>query len=144
MSQAVLLLPRVLSLRDDALGVGDDARMILRQWREVTEHYQRPATRQPRRIDQRFSELAAIWKQERGPISSVAKMVMHPAYQQIIGMGPAVVPCLLRELEREPDHWFWALKAITGIDPVPPESRGKLQAMASAWIGWGREQGYQW
>lgn len=111
---------------------------------EAAEHCQWPTTQQSQGIDRRFKELAAIWKRERGPTSSVAKMVMHPAYQQIIGLGPAVVPALLRELEYEPDHWFWALKAITGVDPVPPESRGKVQAMAQAWVRWGREQGYQW
>ena len=109
---------------------------------EPTQLPQAPTTET--RLDQRFLELVAIWKQERGPTSSVAKMVMHPAYQKIIGMGPAAVPFLLRELEREPDHWFWALKAITDSDPVPPESRGKIQEMARAWVRWGREQGYQW
>ena len=54
---------------------------------------------------------------------------MSPSYQRIIGLGSAVVPLLLRELERQPDHWFWALKAITGADPVPAASRGKLHEM---------------
>jgi hypothetical protein len=67
---------------------------------------------------------------------------MDPAYQQIIGMGPAVLPLLLDELAREPDHWFWALWAITGSDPVPSESRGKVGEMAQAWLKWGQEHGY--
>jgi hypothetical protein len=67
---------------------------------------------------------------------------MHPAYQQIIGMGMEVVPLLLGELARELDHWFWALKAITGVDPVSPASRGKMREMAEAWFHWGRQQGY--
>jgi hypothetical protein len=71
-------------------------------------------------------------------------MAMHPAYQQIIGMGREVVPLILRELEREPDHWFWALKAITGEDPVPEQHRGRVRAMADAWIRWGREHGLLW
>jgi hypothetical protein len=69
-------------------------------------------------------------------------MVMHPAYQQIIGMGERVVPVLLRELERRPNHWFWALKAITRQDPVPDEARGDFDAMVGAWLRWGRTQGY--
>ncbi len=94
--------------------------------------------------EQRFGRLAAAWKSGRGATSSLTTMAIHPAYQQIIGMGPAAVPLLLRELERAPDHWFWALKAITGTDPVPPEQRGKLSEMASAWLRWGRDQGYSW
>lgn len=69
---------------------------------------------------------------------------MHSAYQQIIGLGPAVVPLLLAELDREPDHWFWALKAITGADPLPPDGRGRVGEMTQAWLRWGREQGYRW
>ena len=79
-----------------------------------------------------------------GFTSFVTDMVLHPAYQQIIGLGPRAVPLLLCELAREPDHWFWALKAITGEDPVPPCSRGKLGEMTRAWLAWGKTQGYRW
>jgi hypothetical protein len=92
----------------------------------------------------RFLALAALWKRDCGPYSSSAKLAEHPAYQQIIAMGPEVVPLLLRELEREPDHWFRALHAITGANPAPASSSGKIREMASAWLHWGREQGYQW
>ncbi len=91
-----------------------------------------------------FDDLARRWKEERGPSSSTTDLAMCPSYQRIIGIGPAVVPLLLRELERTPDHWFWALKAITGADPVPPAHRGKVREMAQDWIVWGRAQGYQW
>lgn len=54
------------------------------------------------------------------------------------------VPLIVRELEREPDHWFVALSAITGVNPVKPEQRGRLQEMAQAWIIWGQANGYRW
>lgn len=91
---------------------------------------------------ERFRDLARQWKAERGPTSSLTNMVMHPAYQQIIGMGPTAIPWLLAELDREPDHWFWALKSITMVDPVPPADRGNIQKMAQSWIKWGRDQGF--
>jgi hypothetical protein len=93
---------------------------------------------------QRFHELVATWKRERGPSSSSARLAEHPAYQEIIGLGPEVVPLLLGELEREPDHWFRALHALTGANPVPLECSGKVREMAAAWLHWGRAQGYQW
>lgn len=92
---------------------------------------------------ERFRELVQQWKAERGPVSSPSGLAMQPAYQQIIGMGPAAIPWLLAELEREPDHWFWALKSITRVDPVTPEERGSIHKMAEAWIKWGKEQGYR-
>ena len=66
---------------------------------------------------------------------------MLPAYQQIIGMGLDALPLILRELQQEADHWFWALRAITGIDPVPKSSAGKIEEMRDAWLAWGYERG---
>jgi hypothetical protein len=93
-------------------------------------------------LEQAFSELAEGWRQEIAIYSSVSKKALHPAYQRIIGMGPAAIPLILRELERRPEHWFWALTAITGVDPVPPEDAGNVRKMADAWLALGREQGY--
>jgi len=90
----------------------------------------------------RFATLATRWYQETAALSSVSQIAMHPAYQEIIGMGHTAVPLILRELQSKPGHWFWALRAITGEDPVSPEERGKVRAMAAAWIQWGKERGH--
>ncbi len=74
----------------------------------------------------------------------VAQKSMHAAYQRIIGMGPAVVPLILRDLEQKPDRGFWALRAITGDNPVKPEQRDRRSQMTQAWIEWGKEHGYEW
>ena len=94
--------------------------------------------------EQRFLVLADEWRHSQGVTSSLTQMVMHPAYQQIIGMGEAAVPLIFRELEKKPDHWFWALKSITGVDPVSEESRGNIRKMAAEWLEWGKTQGYKW
>ncbi|MBE9127490.1 MULTISPECIES: hypothetical protein [unclassified Coleofasciculus] len=99
---------------------------------------------EPSDLEERFLQLAQQWRVETGMMSLVTKMVMHPAYQRIIGMGQPVVPLILRELEREPDHWFWALQSITGANPIEPEQRGRLTQMAGVWIQWGKENGYRW
>jgi hypothetical protein len=95
-------------------------------------------------LEETFLELAAQWRRETGMMSLVTKMSMHSAYQRIIGMGHAVIPLILRELEQEPDHWFWALQAITGANPVKKEQRGRMKQMAEAWIDWGKSHGYKW
>lgn len=94
--------------------------------------------------ERHFSALADEWRHDQGVVSGLTQLVMSPAYQQIIGMGKVAVPLIFRELEEKPDHWFWALKSITGIDPVSDESRGDIQQMAAEWLEWGRKQGYQW
>jgi hypothetical protein len=96
-------------------------------------------------FEMRFRELVLQWKSARSALSSSSTIIaMHPAYQHIIGMGVPAVPLILRELARELDHWFWALKAITGEDPVPSEHRGRMRQMAADWLQWGRERGYAW
>lgn len=89
-----------------------------------------------------FNELATEWKRATLNTSSMTRMVLHPAYQRIVGIGPSVLQSLLAELQREPDWWFAALKAITGADPVPADERGDLVAMTKRWIAWGRIHGY--
>jgi hypothetical protein len=87
----------------------------------------------------RFRRLSEQWKEESMFISSITKMAMLPSYQSIIGMGWPAVPLMLEDLLKEPQHWFWALNAITGANPVPPEDAGDMVRMAEHWINWGRE-----
>ena len=95
-------------------------------------------------IEQKFKELAEEWRTETEMLSLVSQMASHPAYQKIIDMGSPVIPLLLKELEKEPDYWFWALREITGENPVQPEQKGQLKQMARAWLQWAKEQGYEW
>ena len=95
-------------------------------------------------VEARFHHFADKWKSECPPASSAEKLAMHPMYQRIIGIGPDVLPCLFRDLERSPRMWFWALRAITGENPVAPANRGDLKAMADDWLAWAKVNGYEW
>ena len=103
-----------------------------------------PATPPHETVEEHFRRLAALWHAETAYLSSTTDLVGHPAYQEMIRMVPEVVPLLLRELEREPDHWFGALMAITGAHPVPETDSGNLDKMTEAWLRWGRASGYRW
>lgn len=91
---------------------------------------------------QKFHRLAARWRAETENMSSLSAIAMHPAYQAIIGLGSAALPLILQELQRSPDQWFWALKAISGQDPVPPSARGSVSEMTRYWMDWGRQKGF--
>lgn len=69
-------------------------------------------------------------------------MVAHPAYLRIIGMGRAAVPLILDEMRSRGGHWFVALAAITGENPIAPDDRGRVRAMTDAWLRWGAGRGY--
>lgn len=91
--------------------------------------------------EQRFRVLRDQWKMETRFLSSVSAIAMHPAYQQIIGMGWNALPFIFDDLRRERNHWFWALRAITGEEVVSEEAQGNIDYMAKAWIAWGKERG---
>ena len=93
-------------------------------------------------IDISFNRLMADWKASRGFSSSARDMCSHPSYLRIIGMGERAVPLILSELRRQPDHWFGALHAITGENPIPDHARGRLDKMAASWVQWGEQNGY--
>jgi hypothetical protein len=95
-------------------------------------------------IDEKFKRLAALWHKAVAHHSSSRIRDNHPVYQEIIGMGPAVVPLLLRDLEVNRRHWFTALAIITGVDPIPKADTGNIPRMAEAWLRWGKENGYRW
>ena len=40
----------------------------------------------------KFQELVEIWRRETMFLSFMQQRALHPAYQRIIGMGPAVLP----------------------------------------------------
>lgn len=95
-------------------------------------------------VEQDFARLAEEWKNDTMHWSSVTKMISHRNYLGIIGLaGRAsrreVERLLLEELQREPDHWFDALSAVTGEDPVKPEH--DFDQATEAWLQWGREKG---
>src|SRR5437667_12846898 len=92
-------------------------------------------------VEERFRSLARNWQEETAHLSSFTKRILNPHYQQIIGMGPAVVPYLLQELAREPKDWFWALYSVTGENPVAAQDAGDIVAMCTAWRTWDKQRG---
>lgn len=91
-----------------------------------------------------FQRLASQWQKDVTFLSSGQARENHPAYRQVIALGPAVLPYLLRDLEENQTHWFGALKSITSADPVPPEHAGQIGLMAQDWLCWARESGLSW
>jgi len=93
-------------------------------------------------LEREFRNLVEQWCHDNLVTSSITQLVMHPAYLRIIGMGRDVIPLLLRELQQNPNHWFYALNAITGENPVKPEDVGNIRKMSEAWLQWGKDKGH--
>jgi hypothetical protein len=92
------------------------------------------------RLAELFASLVETWTTETMFFSAGSAIVLHPAYQRIVGLGYPVVPLILRELQERPSHWFSALTAITGEDPA--DSNADFNGRVQAWLAWGRERGY--
>lgn len=106
--------------------------------KQLAEAVQRPADEGLRVA---FEELVLAWSSGTAHLSSPTKMVEHPAYRQIIGLGPAVLPLMLRDLAENGRFWFPALNAITGESPIPDDAAGDVERMTEAWIEWGHANG---
>jgi len=107
----------------------------------ITAHLDVFVREVPPPIERIFRDEADKWERETVHLSLTARKVLHPSYQAIMSMGPAVVPILLDDLRKTKRGWFWALKHLTQVDPVREEDRGNVDKMIDAWIGWGRKEG---
>ena len=120
----VFLLKRMCGMFDSGAYVG---------------HEDRTAPQQE--LAQLFNNLADEWWANTAHLSLVSQKVIDWRYQRIISLGRRVIPLILARLATQPADWFWALRAITGVDPVRPQDTGHFQAMQEAWLTWGRERG---
>ena len=103
-----------------------------------------PAPNAAQTVEERFRRLAAAWERDVAYHSSTTVRNSRPAYREIIDLGPAVIPLLLRDLETNHTHWFSALREITGANPIPESAAGNIPRMVEAWLRWAREHSYQW
>ena len=103
---------------------------------------QRSVTDEQAILEQEFRELAETWRRQKGGISSISRKVTLPSYLRIIGLGSAIIPLILEELQRQPDHWFVALDALTNANPVSESERADFNQTVAAWLRWGRERGH--
>jgi hypothetical protein len=93
-------------------------------------------------VQQLFAELADEWHEATGGLSVMSRIVSHPAYLAVIGLGPRVLPLIVEELRTRGGWWFAALEALTrevpdGIEP------GSYESARNAWLRWAAENGYE-
>lgn len=94
-------------------------------------------------LHKEFSELTEEWESDTQLLSNIIEKSMHPSYQRIIALGKPVVHLLLKDFQEERFRdWFWALKAITGANPIPDDMAGNITAMAEEWVKWGKANNY--
>jgi hypothetical protein len=109
----------------------------------IQEHLGAPASARISGLDSLFQQLVREWKQDTEYVSALDEIFLHPSYQRIIGLGDRATDLILASFVRNLDHWDWALRAITGADPVPTEDEGDLERTRTAWLRWASESGHE-
>ncbi len=89
-----------------------------------------------------FKVLAERWHDQADGLSSPNQIAGTQSYLDIIALGRAVIPYILRDLQTRGGFWYPALLSLTKEWPVPEEANGIPRLMKSAWLEWGRQRGY--
>lgn len=82
------------------------------------------------------------WRKETDGLSALEDVITHSDYLKIIGMGPIILPLILRELRDRGGRWHIALESVSECNPVPPEDLGYVKRVKEAWLEWGRKNRY--
>lgn len=94
-------------------------------------------------VEDQFISLTKRWKRETMMSSLAAEKIKNLNYQTIIGLGVTfkekVIHLILKDLEENIEYWHYALKSITGYNPVPKGMVNNLDAVRDYWIKWGKE-----
>jgi len=81
------------------------------------------------------------WHEATDALSSPSQKIQHRAYQRIILLGTAALPCILEDLRNRGGYWFPALERITGVSPLPKNKPTTFASLKAAWLSWGRKRG---
>ena len=93
-------------------------------------------------LARRFRQFATTWKNETGMYSVDTRKVAHPAYLKIVGMGSEVIPLIFQDLEEHGGHWYQALEALLGFNPMDGIGGLSIRELKTMWLDWGRQHGY--
>ena len=88
-----------------------------------------------------FQRLRQEWTEGVAGLSSPRAIAGHPAYREIIAMGPVALPPPLQDRRDNRGFWHPVLREITGANPAP-ECHGDLRSHDDAWIRWAQSQGH--
>jgi hypothetical protein len=103
------------------------------------------ATKDGDAIEREFLRHARKWRRDTKHLSSPVDRYLHPSYARIIAItaaaGQAGLRVMLTDLQEHQNDWFYALRSITGQNPVTSSMAGDVPRMIQAWIKWGQERG---
>lgn len=92
-----------------------------------------------KQLKKQFDFYSSIWKDETIFFSSISEITNNSAYISIISLGQEVLPLIIDDLKISDSHWFYALEALTGCNPIKENHKGIIPLMKNDWIEWAKE-----
>jgi hypothetical protein len=124
------------SLNRDGRYIRENARRAYRAY--IGDSLSRQAHAR-KRFRELFNNYKNNWVNETMFSSDPYEITSNRNYIEIIGLGRAVLPFILEDLQNTYNHWFVALQEITGENPINQQIAGNIAEMTKAWLSWAKE-----
>lgn len=87
-------------------------------------------------LGHKFERLAVWWESGTMHFSSSRMMKEHPAFQQLVDLGPDIIPLAMERLKRDLGV-FWFLVLLELVDNPPDTAvEGDMAEMRKRWVEW--------
>src|SRR5262245_62516420 len=94
-------------------------------------------------LKEQFEARALEWAEHCSKVrfsSILADYLDHPAYREIVRLGPAVIPWIIEHYRIETLPWGFALQEITGIQMIANPNEFSPSGVRRRWLEWWQEQ----
>ncbi len=92
-------------------------------------------------LEIKFLMLTQKWYEETRLFSFAKDRENSESYQAILAMGKDILPFILKEIQKNGNLWFSALRVISGENPMLPEHKGNVEKIKQDWLQWGQKKG---
>lgn len=88
-----------------------------------------------------FARLAEELEDAGAGLSSTRRIMVHPAFAEILALGRPAIPLAINRLRGSDNRPLW-LRVLSGLGPFPPGAgESTIEAAAGFWIQWATAEG---
>ncbi len=91
-------------------------------------------------MEEQVAALLSRWEADCAHLSSSTRRRQHPALRQIVALGMAGVPALIKHHHHAPRTVEALLRQITGASPT--DGCEHVEDWQDAWMAWARSRGW--
>lgn len=93
-------------------------------------------------LEARFEELGRQWSEEASYHSNPDFVRNNAPYRELLQMGDAIIPYVIRKIEIRPLPWLHLLYDLAPENPTQPQDSGNIYLIRHRWIEWARKKRY--